>query len=40
VTFAPTNTFLDLGTLTIVDDEPNSPQTVSLSGTGKAAGSK
>jgi Abnormal spindle-like microcephaly-assoc'd, ASPM-SPD-2-Hydin len=39
VTFAPTNTTARQGTLTIVDDEPNSPQTVSLSGTGKA-GSK
>lgn len=40
VTFAPINTTPQLGTLTIVDDEPNSPQSVSLSGTGKPAGSK
>jgi hypothetical protein len=40
VTFSPSNTFSELGTLSIIDDEPNSPQTVSLSGTGKAAGSK
>jgi hypothetical protein len=40
VTFKPTNTTPQLGTLTIVDDEPTSPQSVSLSGTGKPAGSK
>ena len=40
VTFTPTNTTPQLGTLTIIDDEPNSPQSVSLSGTGKAAGTK
>jgi hypothetical protein len=40
VTFTPTNTFSQLGTLTIVDDAPTSPQSVSLSGTGKAAATK
>jgi Abnormal spindle-like microcephaly-assoc'd, ASPM-SPD-2-Hydin len=37
VTFTPIVTTLDLGTLTIVDDAPTSPQSVSLSGTGKPA---
>ena len=40
VTFKPTTTTPQLGTLTIVDDDPNSPQSISLSGTGKPAGSK
>ena len=40
VTFTPTNTTPQLGTLTIVDDEPGSPQSVSLSGTGKPSGNK
>jgi len=40
VTFTPTNTTPQLGTLMIIDDEPTSPQSVSLSGTGKLAGSK
>jgi hypothetical protein len=40
VTFKPTSTTPQLGTLTIVDDEPGSPQSVSLSGTGKPAGTK
>ena len=40
VNFKPTNTISQLGTLTIVDDAPTSPQSVSLSGTGKAAATK
>jgi hypothetical protein len=35
VTFAPTQTGVRTGTLKIFDNTPNSPQTVTLSGTGK-----
>jgi len=35
VKFAPTQTGVRTGTLTIADDAPDSPQTVSLTGTGK-----
>ncbi|MGA7218703.1 MAG: choice-of-anchor D domain-containing protein [Candidatus Sulfotelmatobacter sp.] len=36
VTFAPTQTGLDTGALTVTDNAGNSPQTVALSGTGLA----
>jgi hypothetical protein len=35
VTFSPTATGATTGTLTFTDNAPNSPQTVSLSGTGR-----
>lgn len=38
VTFTPTNTGTRTGTLTMTDNAPNSPQTVSLTGTGMSPG--
>jgi hypothetical protein len=40
VTFRPISTTPQQGALTIVDNDPNSPHSVSLSGTGKPAGTK
>jgi hypothetical protein len=40
VTFSPTDTTPQSGTLTISDNVTGAPQSVSLSGTGKAAKKK